>query len=261
MQRGAEGWRVWLGWLPGVAWVGFGGWVPGRGRLETGPYARMGGTTRGRSGTGLRRVGEASIIRDDSGTGRRVARPRRLREYDYSQDGAYSVTICTDWRKQLFGQVTDGRMALNAAGRAVEGVWNELPAHYPHVELDVFVVMPDHVHGIVVFVGGDSEAGADSGPALGSATVGSRPEEAGYKPAPTQDEARTREGVPTKMRRHGLSEVVRGFKTYSGRRVNELRGTPGTAVWQRGFYEHVVRNEEDLNRIRSTSQGIRCGGG
>ncbi len=52
------------------------------------------------------------------------------------------------------------------------------------------------------------------------------------------------------MRRHGLPEVVRGFKTYSGRRVNAMRGTPGTAVWQRGFYEHVVRNEEDLNRIR-----------
>ena len=163
-------------------------------------------------------MGEASIIRDDGGTGRRVARPRRLREYDYSQDGAYALTICTDWRKPLFGQVTDGRMALNAAGRAVEGVWNELPVHYPHVELDVFVVMPDHVHGIVVFVGGDSEAGSDSGPALGSATVGSRPEEAGWKPAPTK-----REG----LRRHGLSEVVRGFKTYSGRRVNGLQGTPG----------------------------------
>ena len=159
----------------------------GSGRLETGPYARMGGTTRGRSGTGLRRMGEASIIRDDGGTGRRVARPRRLREFDYSQDGAYSVTICTDWRKHLFGRVTDGRMALNAAGRAVEQVWRGLPEHYPHVELDVFVVMPDHVHGIVVLVGGDSEAGSDSGPALGNVILESRPGEAGYKPGRTQE--------------------------------------------------------------------------
>ena len=156
-------------------------------------------------------------------------------------------------------------MELNAVGRIVEKVWHELPEHYPHVELDAFVVMPDHVHGIVVFVGGDSEAGSDSGPTLGSGAVGSRPEEAGLKPARTQDgtrpeaaglkpaptqDARTQDEAPTKVRRHGLSEVVRGFKTYSGRRVNEVRGTPGVAVWKRGYYEHVVRNEEDMNRIR-----------
>ena len=180
----------------------------------------------------------------------RPGRPRRLREYDYSQDGAYSVTICTDWRKHLFGRVTVGRMELNAVGQAVEQAWQGLPEHYPHVELDVFVVMPDHVHGIVVFVGGEvvPGMGLDSVSKLGSATVGSRPEEAGLKPARTQDEA------PTKVRRHGLSEVVRGFKTYSGRRVNGLRGTPGVAVWQRGYYEHVVRNEEDMNRIRQYFQ-------
>ena len=199
----------------------------------------------------------------------RPGRPRRLREYDYAQDGAYSVTVCTEWRVHLFGRVVDGGMELNAAGRAVEAVWHELPMHYPHVELDVFVVMPDHVHGIVVLVGGDSEAGSDSGPTLGSATVGSRPEEAGLKPAPTQEgarpeeaglkpaptqDARTQDEAPTKVRRHGLSEVVRGFKTYSGRRVNGLRGTPGVAVWQRGYYEYVVRNEEDMNRIRQYFQ-------
>ncbi len=80
-------------------------------------------------------------------------------------------------------------------------------------------------------------------------------EEAGLRPAPTTDAPTD---TPTKdldakragFRRHGLSKVVRGFKSFSGRRVNELRGTPGVAVWQRGYFEHVVRNEEDLNRIR-----------
>ena len=176
----------------------------------------------------------------------RVRRPRRLGAYDYAQDGAYSVTICTDWREHLFGTVTDGRMKVNAAGRAVERVWEGLPEHYPHVELDVFVVMPNHVHGIVVLVGGESVGSSDSVPGVGSVIDGSRAEEAGWKPAPTK------KGAPTK--RHGLSEVVRGFKTYSGRRVNEVRGTRGVAVWQRGFYEHVVRNEEDMNRIRQYFQ-------
>ena len=204
----------------------------------------------------------------------RVRRPRRLGAYDYAQDGAYSVTICTDWREHLFGTVTDGRMELNSAGRAVERVWQGLPEHYPHVELDVFVVMPNHVHGIVVLVGGESVGSSDSVPAVESVIDGSRAEEAGYKPAPTQGTgpvqdraamheaaraeeagwkpAPTKTGAPT--RRHGLSEVVRGFKTYSGRRVNEVRGTPGVAVWQRGYYEHVVRNEEDMNRIRQYFQ-------
>ncbi len=275
-------------------------------------------------------------------------RPRRLGAYDYAQDGAYSVTIGTAWRKQLFGRVTERGMELNSAGRAVEEVWQGLPEHYPHVELDVFVVMPDHVHGIVVFVGGGLDGRLESGQGLGSLTGGSRAEEAGFKPASTQkggtaregaraeeggwEAGRTQEGRGTSNeasraeeagwkpsstqegggigtdatraeeagykpastqggtqeeetgwkpgrtqhgrgtgadafraeeagykpartksegpRRHGLSEVVRGFKTYSGRRVNEVRGTPGAAVWRRGFYEHVVRNEEDMNRIR-----------
>ena len=229
---------------------------------------------------------EGTRIRDDGTTGRRVARPQRLQGYDYAQAGAYAVTICTDWRAHLFGGVTDGRMQLNAAGRLVDEAWHELPAHYPHIDLDASVVMPDHVHGVIVFSDGalPEEAGLDATPRLRDGTVASREEEAGLRPAPTQDreadgadegtraeEAGLRPApttdaptdTPTKdmdakragFRRHGLSEVVRGFKSFSGRRVNELRGTPGVAVWQRGYYEHVVRNEEDLNRIRQYIEG------
>ena len=156
--------------------------------------------------------------------------------------GRIPVTICTDWREHLFGTVTDGRMEVNAAGRAVERVWQGLPEHYPHVELDVFVVMPNHVHGIVVLVGGEAES--ESGPTVGSVTGGSRAEEAVGN-------------GPYEEGRSTAAWVVgggAGFKTYSGRRVNEVRGTPGTAVWQRGYYEHVVRNDEDMNRIRQYFQ-------
>ena len=76
--------------------------------------------------------------------------------------------------------------------------------------------------------------------------AGLRGRRAGLRPAPTKSVVAPR---------HGLSEVVRGFKSFSGRRVNELRGTPGVSVWQRGYYEHVVRNEEDLNRIREYIEG------
>ena len=188
---------------------------------------------------------EAALISDSGSTGRRVARPRRLEGYDYAQAGAYALTICTDWRAHLFGRVTDSRMRVNAAGRLVEDVWRELPAYYRHVVLDAFVVMPDHVHGVILFEGRPLRAEVEVDPAPHGVPVGSQAEEAGRGPAPTTTE------VP----RHGLSEVVRGFKSMSGRRVNELRGTPGKSVWQRGYYEHVVRNEEDLNRIREYIEG------
>ena len=136
----------------------------------------------------------------------------RLREYDYSQAGAYFVTICTKDRESIFGEIAGGEMRLNSFGKMVQTCWLDLPRHYPHVELDAFVIMPNHIHGIVVLT-----------------YVG-----AGLKPAPT----------------HGLSEIIRGLKTFSSRRINDSRNTVGTPLWQRNYYEHIIRNETDLDNIR-----------
>ncbi len=156
------------------------------------------------------------------GPGRHHRRSIRLHGYDYSQAGAYAVTACTHGQASLFGRIANGEMRLNAAGRLAESVWDGLPGHYPHVALDAFVVMPNHVHGIIIL------ADADQPPPVG----------AGFKPAPTM---RTR---------HGLPEIVRAFKTFSARHINECRRTPGLRVWQRNYFEHVIRNDDALNRIR-----------
>jgi len=87
----------------------------------------------------------------------------RLKGYDYTQAGAYFVTICTQGRECLFGQVVEGKMRVNPFGEIVVWAWNDLPNHNPHVELDAFVVMPNHVHGIVLIV--DDLVGAGSKPA------------------------------------------------------------------------------------------------
>ena len=86
----------------------------------------------------------------------------RLQGYDYRQVGAYFVTICTHNRLFLFGQVMDGEMCLNDAGQIVEKCWSEIPGHFPHMALDAFVVMPNHVHGIIVLnnVGAQHGVGA-----------------------------------------------------------------------------------------------------
>jgi REP-associated tyrosine transposase len=134
-------------------------------------------------------------------------RPIRLPGYDYANPGAYFVTICAHERRCLFGRIADTQMIANAFGKAVETCWLGLANHYAHLSLDAFIVMPNHIHGILFF-----------------------------------DEAP--EG------QHGLFETVRALKTFSARRINKLRNQPGNPVWQRGYHEHVVRNDMALDQIR-----------
>jgi REP element-mobilizing transposase RayT len=178
----------------------------------------------------------------------------RLQDYDYSQNGAYFVTICaykgrggiisapfsipaqtgishlsSDPEKckrvgaeiythpYIFMDIVDGEIMLNEFGKIVESAWADLPKHYFNIELDESIIMPNHIHGIIFIVG-----------------VG-----AGFKPAPT-------DGV----KQYPLSEIVRGFKTFSARRINEMRGASSVSVWQRNYYEHIIRNEYELNRTR-----------
>ena len=102
-------------------------------------------------------------------------RRRRLRlpEYDYAQAGAYFVTICTRGQACLFGKVNDGEMLLNVAGETVARCWDEIPRHFPHVELDAFVIMPNHVHGVLSF--GEREWGGDPAQAGEPARAGHAP--------------------------------------------------------------------------------------
>jgi REP element-mobilizing transposase RayT len=141
----------------------------------------------------------------------------RLRGWDYARPAAYFVTLCLEGNEHLFGKVVECAMQLSAYGRMVAACWNDLPRHYPHVRLDAFVVMPNHVHGIIEIL-----------------NVG-----AGLKPAPTDVK-----------KHHALSEIVRAFKTFSARRINRLRETAGKPLWQRNYYEHIVRNARELATIR-----------
>ena len=174
-------------------------------------------------------------MKAESGEQRR--RSIRLREYDYAQAGSYFVTIVTRERACLFGEIVDGEMRPNQFGHIVRATWDELADHYPGVEGDAFVARPNHVHGIIMLAddgGGVIDVGAGFKPALG-VVAGPNSVRAGLNPAPT---------------RRGLPEIIRGFKTFSARRINELRDTSGAPVWQRNYYEHVVRGENELSRIR-----------
>jgi REP element-mobilizing transposase RayT len=142
----------------------------------------------------------------------------RLSEYDYSQAGVCFVTICLqDGGRVIFGNIKDGQMVLNSAGQICSSVWNDLPNHYSNVELGESVVMPNHFHGIIKLN------------LKNSSIVG-----AGFKNTHII---------------HGLPEIVRAFKTFSARKINEQNGTIGARLWQRSYYEHIIRNEEDYLSI------------
>lgn len=149
----------------------------------------------------------------------------RLPGYDYAQPGAYFVTVCTHNHALLFGDVAGDRVALNEYGRVAHDEWLASSQIRRELELDAFVVMPNHIHGIVWIVSRDVGAAPAS-------RVGA------HGRAPLQRAPRS------------LGAFIAGYKSAVTKRVNELRQTPGTPVWQRNYWEHVVRTEETLEAIR-----------
>ena len=153
----------------------------------------------------------------------------RLRGYDYTSAGAYFVTICVQNRECLFGDVVDGQMVLNDYGRIVEGKWGNTPKLRTNVELDEFIVMPNHFHGIVVI--------AEPGRGV-----------LHYAPAngqPTHTNT-SKFRSPTQT----IGAIIRGFKSTVTKHINELRNTPGAKIWQRNYYEHIIRHDDEFSRIR-----------
>ena len=144
----------------------------------------------------------------------------RLKSYDYSQTGAYFVTICALDRECVFGEIADGQMRLNPLGEIVQACWHCLPQHFWYLELDAFVIMPNHVHGIIELNGVGAQHAA--------------PLPGGLRP-----------NVPP----GSLGAIVRSFKSAVSKQINESRGAPGTPIWQRNYYEHIIRNEDELRRI------------
>jgi putative transposase len=159
-------------------------------------------------------------------------RSLRLKGYDYSMAGAYFVTICTQDRACLFGDVTAGGMRLNDAGQTVATLWEAIATRFSGVEIDQFVVMPNHLHGILVL------------PDAREATT----KEATTRVAPTV-------GAPLVGAPARLGDVVGAFKslaTVSYITGVKTHGWPGFRgrLWQRNYYEHIIRDEPALNRVR-----------
>jgi REP element-mobilizing transposase RayT len=139
----------------------------------------------------------------------------RLPDHNYSSTGVYFVTICALNKQCLFGEIKNGMMRLNPYGEIVQYCWNDITKHYFGINNEIISIMPNHVHGIIIIPDDNGRSG--------------------LKPDPTK--------------RHALPEIVRAFKTYSAKGINEVRQSSGTQVWQRSFYEHIIRTEKEYREI------------
>jgi REP element-mobilizing transposase RayT len=149
----------------------------------------------------------------------------RLKEYDYTQPGAYFVTICAYQRMHVFGEVVNGEMVLNETGKIARAEWFKTAELRPYVELyeDEFAVMPNHAHGIIWIV-----------------------DEAGIRRRRIPTETTEKFGKPVKG---SIPTIVRAYKSAVTYAVNGAQNMRGTVLWQKNYYEHVVRNDRELNNI------------
>lgn len=143
----------------------------------------------------------------------------RLKSYDYSQQGAYYVTICTFQRICLFGEIENSETRLNQIGLIVQREWLRSAQIRSNLSLDEFIIMPNHLHGIIMI------------------------ESDGVSPTTPRKPGLVRPA-------NSLSTIIWGFKSTVTKQVNWLRNSPDAPVWQRNYYEHVIRDEKDLERIR-----------
>ena len=187
----------------------------------------------------------------------------RLQGYDHSLAGAYFVTICTYQRERLFGDIGDGAMYLNDLGKTVQTCWEELPAHFKNLVLDASIIMPNHVHAIAILV--SPIVGARHASPLCPASPPPSPLHAithprsplSRQPTSTPTDrggeaclAPTQPVPPHEFSPQSLGAIVASLKSASIRRINIFRRTPGVPIWQRNYYEHIIRGDSELDRIR-----------
>ncbi len=158
----------------------------------------------------------------------------RIPWYDYRNHGGYFITICVRNRECIFGTVAGDTVRLTQRGHIVNECWHDIPNHHANASLDEFIIMPNHVHGVLFLIG--NRATQTSPLHNATAAVGATPA------SPS--------GRPRGATSGSLGAVLGSFKSAVSRRINQLRPGSATKLWQPNYYEHVIRNESSLQDIR-----------
>jgi len=158
----------------------------------------------------------------------------RLKGYDYSHPGAYFVTLVTHNRKPLFGDIMDGAVLLNDVGCIAEAEWLRTAEIRSNITLDEYVIMPNHIHAIIIITDNIIPVGAT-----------------GWSPLLLQKSDIDRPRGPNPR---SLGAIMSGFKSAVTKRVNLIHGTPGAPLWQRNYYDHIIRNQCEWEKFRKYIQ-------
>ena len=172
----------------------------------------------------------------------------RLAGYDYSQPGIYFITLCAYGRNQFLGEIINKKMILNLYGRIVHSKWMNIPKHFKNAQLDVFQIMPDHLHGIIIlteYTNGGA-VGAKHRKQESRQTVQNFASDA----SPLRHQQPPKSLPPNGTKRGSISAIMQNFSSVTTRKINQIQKTPGHKIWQRGFYEHIIRDQNALWAIR-----------
>ncbi len=176
----------------------------------------------------------------------------RFKNFDYASNNAYHVTVCAWKREHWFGEIQNDEMVLNEVGTIILEEWNQTRELRPNVVLDAFVIMPNHIHAIIVLVNSNESTNTVLVNPGESTNVGAR------RVSPLQDNdsnnSRPQENptstMPKGTAKGSLGAIVGSIKAAASKRVNQARGVQGLTIWQRGFHDRIIRNEAELERTR-----------
>ena len=163
----------------------------------------------------------------------------RMQGYDYSSAGYYFITICTKGRVPYFENIADGEMKLSPIGETAESLWREIPAYFPNAVLDTFVIMPDHIHGIILIA--DPDPRDDNG---------SVPRTVSRRDAINRVSTNANTNTNTDTHIVSPQSVSKMIRWYKGRCTHDIRRIHGHFAWQSRFYDRIIRDENELYRIR-----------
>lgn len=161
----------------------------------------------------------------------------RLKKWNYKSEGIYFITICTKYMDPVFGYVDDGKMVLSKIGNIVDKYWRDIPNHFPLVQLDEYIVMPNHIHGIIIIL-----------------PVEMLNIDVSHGKMKTLFDFQSNIIINQFMsnispKKGSISVIIRSYKSICTKTVNQ-KFTSGINLWQPRFWDHIIRSEIDLNRIR-----------
>lgn len=181
----------------------------------------------------------------------------RLQKHNYAAPGIYFVTICTQNRKCLFGEIMHGRLELNDRGNMVQKTWHEIPKYYSNIDIDVCQIMPNHIHGIIIVKSTNHLlAPVGANPRVRPNTEISQNVKTPYQKRLAQDTGQTQGSAPTVTGKiSGLPDIIKRFKSLTTKQyidgIKRCNWPPfDKRLWQRNYHEHIIRNNDELNKIR-----------